>query len=131
MAATAQTLELTITNIRNTKGNLVLGVFKDQASFDQETPFKNVIFPKGSNVVNGVLKATVSIEPGTYGVALLDDENADNKMNYTWNGMPKEGFGFSNYYHKGWSKPKVSSFLLTVIPGMATPTEIKIRYIKR
>jgi uncharacterized protein (DUF2141 family) len=33
---------------------------------------------------------------GTYAVAILHDENDDQKMNNNFFGIPKEGYGFSN-----------------------------------
>ncbi len=41
---------------------------------------------------------------------LLDDENADGEMEYSWIGLPREGYGFSNYYHTGLIKPSFYDF---------------------
>ena len=36
------------------------------------------------------------LAPGTYAVTLYHDENANDKFDYTWIGLPDEGYGFSN-----------------------------------
>lgn len=64
--------------------------------------------------------------PGTYGVALLDDEDSDTKMDYGLV-MPKEGFGFSDYYHTGWSSPKFDDFKFELNGNKSI--KIQIRYL--
>ncbi|MCG9910545.1 MAG: DUF2141 domain-containing protein [Flavobacteriales bacterium] len=125
----AQSVSLSITNLKSSKGNVVLGIYKDQATFDKETPFLNKTFPKGNNVTNGTLKVNLDLPPGVYGITMLDDENADGKMEYTWYGMPEEGFGFSDYYHTGFMKPKFKSFAVTVTEGKTTISTLKVRYL--
>jgi uncharacterized protein (DUF2141 family) len=44
----------------------------------------------------------------------LDDENSTGKMEYNMFGIPREGFGFSNYYHKGLLKPHFDAFSFSV-----------------
>ena len=43
----------------------------------------------------GVTIRFTDVEPGTYAIALLDDENDDGKANRALGMMPKEGYGFS------------------------------------
>lgn len=123
----AQDVEVTISNIRSGKGDIRIGVFKDQKSFDDEKAYKNFVFPK-QNIQGGTLKISFQIEPGIYGLAVLDDENSDGKMNYNFLGMPREGFGFSNYDADGFSKPKFNDFKFQVKQGKNF-VHIKMRYI--
>jgi len=81
------------------------------------------------NMNNGKLKATVYLPEGTYGIAVLDDKNKDNEMNYTMLGMPKEGFGFANYYHSGFSYPKFSDFAFQHQKAKNKPATVKLRYL--
>ncbi|WP_376697264.1 DUF2141 domain-containing protein [Wenzhouxiangella sp. EGI_FJ10305] len=37
----------------------------------------------------------LNIEPGTYALAVIHDENMDGKMDTNWLGAPTEGYGFS------------------------------------
>jgi uncharacterized protein (DUF2141 family) len=40
---------------------------------------------------------------------VLDDENRNTIMYYGWI-MPKEGFGFWDYFHRGWKTPHFDDF---------------------
>lgn len=98
-----------IKNIRNSKGRIQLQVYKNQESFKKEIPWKSTTVSK-SQIKNNALTYTFKGLPkGIYGVALLDDENCNTKMDYGWL-LPNEGFGFSDYYHSGWSKPNFNDF---------------------
>jgi uncharacterized protein (DUF2141 family) len=127
--ASAQTIDLTITNLESSEGGIVLGIYRDQATFDKEEAAILKNFPKGANVSGSTLKVSFQLEPGVYGITLLDDANSDKKMNYNWLGMPKEGFGFSNYYHTGFSKPRFDSFKVTLGKGQRLAVTIKVRYL--
>lgn len=67
------------------------------------------------------------IKPGIYGIAILDDENKNEKMDYGLI-LPKEGFGFSDYYHTGMKRPKFDSFDF-VLKNEIKSVEIKVRYL--
>jgi uncharacterized protein (DUF2141 family) len=71
----------------------------------------------------------IQLESGIYGASLLDDENDNGKMDYNLLGIPKEGFGFSNYYHTGFSKPKMQAFQFEVKVGNIPKIEMPIRYL--
>jgi uncharacterized protein (DUF2141 family) len=102
-------LQLKFTNIQSNKGNIIITVYETAKAFEAEKPLITKAFSK-SNVRNGVLTAQINLPKGTYGIAVLDDENKDQEMNYTLLGMPTEGFGFANYYHTGFSYPKFEDF---------------------
>lgn len=121
-------VELTVKNIRTNKGKIRIGIFKDNVSFDKEIPFKAVISLK-QTVSNGVLKVKTQLEPGVYGASLVDDENGNDKMDFNFVGIPKEGFGFSNYYHTGFTKPKIQAFQFDVKEGISPKIEMVIRYL--
>ncbi|MDQ3192710.1 MAG: DUF2141 domain-containing protein [Bacteroidota bacterium] len=123
----AQNIELTIKGIRSSKGQLLLGVFKDNESFNKEKPYKGFKFSK-KDIANGTLTVKFNLEPGIYGMSLLDDENSNGKMDYNFIGIPQEGFGFSDYYHKALSKPDFEMFKIRV-DGEYQKVEIIIRYI--
>jgi uncharacterized protein (DUF2141 family) len=50
-------------------------------------------------------------------------------MEYNMVGMPKEGFGFSNYYHTGFTKPDFKQFLVNINTKEKDPIVFQIRYI--
>ena len=123
----AQEVEVTITGLKNSKGQIVIGVFKDDATFQKENAFLSKSFKK-EGIIEGKMKVIISLEPGVWGLSLLDDENSSGLMEYNFLGIPKEGFGFSDYYHSGFSKPKFEAFRFTLEKDKKKIT-IKIRYM--
>lgn len=84
-----------VKNILNTKGKLDIGLYnKEDDSFgDREKNFKGAeVAIKGKTVV---YKFT-DVPDGTYAVAVIHDENKNNKLDKNFFGIPKEGYGFSN-----------------------------------
>ena len=121
-------ISVTIKDIKTPNGQILMGIYKDDVSFDKEIAYKNVQAFK-TKISNGTLVVEVKLEPGKYGISLMDDENFNGKMDYNFIGIPKEGFGFSNYYHTGLTKPKLKSFLFEVIENKNTKVEVKMKYM--
>ncbi len=122
-----QTLKINITGIRNTSGSIRLGFYTTNEGFEKEQPLLVKVLPKES-VKNGVLTYTYTgLKPGTYGLAILDDENNNDKMDYGLI-LPKEGFGFSNYYHTGLSKPTFDKFKF-ILKNEDKTVEIRVKYM--
>ena len=122
------TISVIIKDIKTPKGQILMGIYKDDVSFDKEIPYKKVQAFK-TKIANGTLVVEVKLEPGKYGISLMDDENFNGKMDYNFIGIPKEGFGFSNYYHTGLTKPKLKSFSFEVIENKNTKVEVKMKYM--
>jgi uncharacterized protein (DUF2141 family) len=121
-------ISVTIKDIKTPNGQILMGIYKDDVSFDKEIAYKKVQAFK-TKIANGTLVVEVKLEPGKYGISLMDDENFNGKMDYNFIGIPKEGFGFSNYYHSGLSKPKLNSFLFEVIENKNMKVEVKMKYM--
>ena len=128
MTLNAQNVEVIITGIRTEKGQIVIGVFKDNESFKKEESFLEKRFAK-NGIKNGEMRVQFSLETGIYGLSIMDDENSNGKMEYKFLGIPKEGFGFSDYYHKGFTKPKFDSFKFSIIKDQTKRIKIRIRYM--
>jgi len=122
-----QNIKLTITGIRSSEGQLRIGLFKDQESFRNETAIEYFEFEK-TGLKNGEMTLQLKLETGTIGLSLLDDENNDSEMNYNFVGMPKEGFGFSDYYHKGFTRPTFDDFDFE-LNEHGKEVEIRVRYV--
>ena len=123
-----QNVEVRVTGIRNNKGFIIISIFKDQVTFAKEKPFMSKKFDKKEMRENNLL-AKFHLEEGIYGFALLDDENNNAKMEYSFLGIPEEGFGFSNYYHTGFTRPKFESFKLEINKQVLNKSTMKIRYM--
>jgi uncharacterized protein (DUF2141 family) len=89
-------LELTVTNIKTVKGEIIVAIFNNENSFLKE----NKEFKKYKIKINNYSeKYTVSNLPkGKYAISLFHDENSDKVCNLNFLGIPKEGYGFSNNF---------------------------------
>lgn len=112
--------------VRSKKGTLIIAIFRDQESFRDEKPIKKMVLIK-TDLTKYELE--LNLEPGVYGFSILDDENNNNVMDYNFIGKPKEGFGFSNYYHKGFSKPHFDEFKFEITNKTIKLIDIQLRYM--
>ena len=128
LPAFSQNIHVTVTGVENSKGKLMLGVFTSNENFKEEKPVKKMSFSK-TKFSNGKLSFSLSLEPGTYGLSVYDDENSNHKMDYNWVHIPVEGFGFSDFYLSGMSRPTFDDFKFTVKEGESKRITIKMRYL--
>jgi len=89
------TVAVTVSGFRNRKGQVCVSLFDGKKGFPTD-------YTKALHTHRGAIKAnTVSlyfknVPPGKYAIAVLHDENTNNKMDTTFFGFPKEGAGVSN-----------------------------------
>ena len=121
-------LTIEIDEFRNPKeGNILIAIFTDQLNFKNDISLKNWTVPK-EKLIKGVFKETVKLPLGEYGIAILDDEDINGKMSYNFFGIPKEGYGFSDFNHSGFKKPMFSDFKFSVSDSTDI-IRIKLRYL--
>jgi uncharacterized protein (DUF2141 family) len=109
-ASFAQTLTINISGIRSYQGALCIGIYTNSRQFETDQPFRRLVVTK-ERVKNGKLTVIVKDLPtGKYGIAVLDDENNNGKMDYGLL-LPAEGYGFSDYRHTGLRRPKYENFV--------------------
>lgn len=123
----AQSVQIRIINLKDSAGIINLAIYRDAGSFDDDKPFMARKFDKRL-VKNGELSVSISLEEGVYGIALLDDKNDDGRMEYNILGIPKEGFGFSDFYHRGLKRPDFSDFDFELKNGIRHIL-IRVRYM--
>jgi len=93
-----------ITHLRSTEGNILISIY-DEAS----------TFPKDKNMLEQKILSDIpaekmiirfdSLSLGTYAIAVLHDENGDEKLNFNLLGFPKEGYCFSNNVRPKFRRP--------------------------
>lgn len=99
-------LMLEISDIRNTKGEILIAVFNQSEGFpEDESKFFRADTIRG---LRGTTARTLfkDLTYGEYAITLMHDENVDGKMEYSWIGMPQEGYGFSTNYRPKFRAPK-------------------------
>ena len=123
---TAPSLTLHFSELRNNKGQLQIQFYANKKDFEKEKPlFTRIVAKAGAK--QGKLSVTYNdIAPGTYGIAILDDENSNKKMDYGFM-LPEEGFGFSDYYHTGFTHPDFEKFKFQFQENKTV--QIKVRYL--
>ena len=88
-------VELIISNIRNKKGVIRIGVYRSDEGYPDK-PSVSYSLAKDT-ITGGQLRIFIPFDRrGLVSFSILDDENSNGKMDYILGIMPKEGFGFSN-----------------------------------
>ncbi|MFC2125092.1 DUF2141 domain-containing protein [Bacteroidota bacterium] len=87
---------LEITNLRSETGQIGLSIYNSKEGFPKEESriYRKVIIYEWEG---GTARTIIEDLPyGEYAICLWHDENRDNDMNYSFFGIPKEGYCFSN-----------------------------------
>lgn len=124
-AATPSALDLSITGLRNAKGNVLICLTANANAFpdcSKDAAAHKMIVPaaKAANVHFG------DLAPGTYAVSLIHDENGNGKLD-TAMMMPREGFGFSRNPAIRFGPPKFAAAQFSIGAG-ETVQAIKVKY---
>ena len=89
----AAKLTITVKDLRNHKGDLIFGVFKQADGFPS-TKDKSINW-QVKPAADGV-EFTAKLAPGKYAASVLHDENRNGKMDNDAVGVPVEGYGVTN-----------------------------------
>ncbi len=86
------TIEIEITDIENSKGKLMIGLYQDESNWLKK-PFKGII----GIIEEGKCKVVFDdIPSGTYAISLFHDENDNNELDMFLGFYPKESTACSN-----------------------------------
>lgn len=119
-ASTKSTSAITvrIEALRNDRGTVYVSLHASKKSFDdgkgglkdaQARPKQGTAVVVFENVV-----------PGKYALSFIHDENDNKKLDTSFIGIPKEGFGFSKDVMGRFGAPKFDDAALTIPPGATT-----------
>lgn len=88
------TLTVVVNGIHHQKGEICLRLYPSERGFPTSSNNED---QSGCVKITGssVKKEFFGLKPGTYAVAVVDDQNGDRKLNKDFFGIPKEGFGIS------------------------------------
>lgn len=111
-AEPTSSISLTIANIRNDKGQILLSVFNQAEGFpsDSTKTYRTYILEPQTPSLNLLIE---DLSPGAYAIALVHDENGNLKLDTNLVGAPVEGYAASGV-NKRFSAPRYSTskFLL-------------------
>lgn len=92
MALAQTSLEVLVKNVKDAKGNIRVGIFKDGKTFLKDAMLGQVVKAR----VGDVKVIFDNVPAGTYAVSVIHDENENGELDSGLFGIPKEGFGFAN-----------------------------------
>lgn len=88
-------LSITARKFHGARGNAAIAIYSSADGFPDapEKAVRKVLAPIVDDSATAVIN---DLEPGTYAVVVLHDENGNGKMDKSLIGRPKEGYGVSN-----------------------------------
>ncbi|PSR05090.1 MAG: hypothetical protein BRD50_01935 [Bacteroidetes bacterium SW_11_45_7] len=120
------TIEITITNLKSTKGQLLFGLYNKAEDFpEKDRTYAARIVEVESKKVSVQMD---SIEPGSYALSVHHDENENDEIDQNFVGIPQEGFGFSNNASATFSPPKFDNAKFQVEKGQKKKLSIKLQH---
>lgn len=124
-ASAPPTVDVSITGLRNAKGQILVCLTTNPKAFpDCSKDATSIhIAVKTADAADFTIRAP---GPGTYAIAVVHDENANNKMDMALF-LPKEGFGFSRNPALGMGPPKFKSASFVVTGD--TRQSIRMKYM--
>jgi uncharacterized protein (DUF2141 family) len=109
-------LEIAVTEIRNEKGDIRVALFQQEDGFPND--HKKAFYSGTFDIAGTQLNFTIEDLPyGEYALAILHDENGNEKMDFNFLRMPKEGYGVSNNVTRSLGPPKFkdAKFMLSSV----------------
>lgn len=122
----ATSVNIVISGVRNARGNVLACLTSDPKAFPDcgKDPKARKISLPARPVVTARFD---DVPPGTYAVALIHDENGNNRMDVALF-LPREGFGMSRNPKIGMGPPKFKSAQF-LVEGASVQMPISMRYI--
>ena len=94
MQPTGSVVTVEVNGIRKIKGNVCLSMFNSPDGYPDSA--SKAVLAKCFTVVSSSFEVRIEgVANGVYAIALWHDENRDEKLNYNFLGIPKEGLAFS------------------------------------
>lgn len=91
--AIAADLTVNISDVNQGKGHVMVGLYSGEEAFNQgKTSFGSRV--KADNEQEQVVFK--DLPAGEYAIKIYQDENSNQKLDFNFIGIPKEGYGFSN-----------------------------------
>ena len=119
-------LQVTVTNIKNDKGNIIVGIFDSDEKFLKDALDGRMAKATGDSIT----VVFENLKPGKYAVSVLHDANKNKDLDKNKLGIPKEGFGFSNNVIGAMGPPSFERAVIDLTPDMKDlDIGIKMKYL--
>ncbi len=102
----AATLDVTISGFKNNAGSTLVYLHNQASSFPFPTQSQKALSFRQVKISNQSSSVTFDkLEPGTYAVSIIHDENKDGLLQTNFIGIPEEGVGVSKNVHGHFGPP--------------------------
>jgi uncharacterized protein (DUF2141 family) len=119
-------LQVTVTNIKGVKGNIMVGIFDSDEKFLKEPLDARMAKANGDSIT----VVFENLKPGKYAVSVLHDANKNKDLDKNKLGIPREGFGFSNNVTGAMGPPSFQRAIIDLSPEMKDlDIGIKMKYM--
>jgi uncharacterized protein (DUF2141 family) len=116
-------LEVIVTAIKNDRGTVRVGIFKDESTFLEKAAYGQVV-----KAQPGEVKVIFDLPAGIYAISVIHDENENGGLDSGVFGIPKEGFGFGNDTMGSFGPPSFKKASIAVEKEKMSTT-IRMRYL--
>jgi uncharacterized protein (DUF2141 family) len=125
LSQSTSTVLLEVSSLKNTRGTLNCRLFTKASDFPDGEGILTVRTPiAGENTTC----TFPNVEPGTYAVAVVHDENSNGRLDKNFVGVPSEGYGVSNNKTYALSAPKWEESVFTITASERKTLQVKLRY---
>ena len=125
LSQSTSTVLLEVSSLKNPRGTLNCRLFTKASDFPDGEGILTVRTPiAGANTTC----TFPNVEPGTYAVAVVHDENSNGRLDKNFVGVPSEGYGVSNNKTYALSAPKWDESVFTIAPSESKTLQVKLRY---
>ncbi len=107
------TIVIELDRIESAKGSIQISLFANSDGFPDD--WEKAFTSKSVAVTDNLKEIRLEDIPfGTYGIALIHDENENYELDTNFFGVPKEGYGFSNNARGRFGPPDYSDAEFTL-----------------
>jgi len=119
-------LQVTVTNIKGDKGDIIVGIFDSDETFLKK-PLDGRLAKANGDSITVVFE---NLKPGKYAISVLHDANKNKDLDKNKLGIPKEGFGFSNNVLGAMGPPSFDRAIIDLTPDVKNlDIGIKMKYM--
>jgi uncharacterized protein (DUF2141 family) len=113
----AATVIVQVNKVKSAQGDIRASLCETEAAYKADKCIKEIVLKAEKGTTQLVFE---NVTPGTYGIQLMHDKNANGDMDYNFLGIPKEGYGFSNNAKPRLSQPSFQRISFTVTDATVT-----------
>jgi len=110
LPAEAATVEVTVKNVRNAHGNVLVAICTRADFLQPRCPYRG----RAAAREGAVQVSIAGVPPGVYAAQAFHDENGNGRLDRNFLGLPLEGMGFSNDAKMHMGPPRFEDASFTV-----------------